>query len=61
MKKNYTKPEFEVKDFARFENVFTVCDRDMAKGKSSSNKGFCTQGKQSKKGQNSNFGEVPGS
>ena len=61
MKKNYETPGYEVKAFAKFENVFTTCDRDILTGKKSSNKGFCQQNKSSKKGYNSNWGGTPGS
>ena len=32
MKREYTKPTMEVKEFAQFENVFTWCDKAIQHG-----------------------------
>ena len=64
MKQAYKKPAFDVKGFAQFENVFTVCNKETATKRSSSGKGTCRQDfKVPKKNPPplSNFGDTPGS
>jgi len=62
MKAKYEQPGFAVKEFAQFENVFTLCSREYAgKKKSSDPMGGCMQNTPTKKGKDSNFGDIPGS
>jgi len=62
MKETYKKPEFDVKDFAQFENVFTACNREYAgRKKSSDPMGGCMQNKPGSNNNTSNFGDIVGS